>query len=102
MEWSKSSCSIILCMCLEDNKISSLIRDTQVTSAFIWITVTMNPSEKRIIGNPGCVVTENFWPILSASEVVELGDTGRPSTENTFPSSPVLPELEQESEIEAE
>lgn len=66
----------------------------QVTSALIWITVTMNPSEKRIIGNPGCVVTENRWRILSDSEIMELGETGLPSGENTFPSCPVLQKKE--------
>ena len=90
MEWSRFSCSMILCRCLEDSKISSRIRERQVTSALSCSTVTIKPSEKRIMGNPGCVVTENFWPILSDWEVVELGETGRPSAENTFPSSPVL------------
>jgi hypothetical protein len=40
------------------------------------------------------VVTENRWRILSDSDVVELGDTGLPSAENTFPSCPALQQKE--------
>lgn len=62
--------------------------------AFIWIIVIMNLFEKRIMGNLGCVVIENFWFILSVSEVVEFGDIGRSFIENIFFFFLVLLELE--------